>query len=286
MPNNYESPWLPILEESSDGIAMVAPQPWRLVYANPVLRDWLGVARSEFRSCAIDEAFSVEESQRLSEALERVYSGGKSRATVFSEMSAAARSTRRVEIRLRRILVEGTCLMGMVVRECVPAERVEPATSVVGCDPLTGLADRSVLLSRMASLLGGDRADDLRFAVLFIDLDDFKQVNDAHGHLVGDRVLVEVARRLAGCVRTGDLIVRFGGDEFVALLENVSGISEIQPVIDRIDTALARPIALADGEVVLSVSVGVAEASDEHRSPEDLLQDADRAMYASKRLPR
>ena len=68
--------------------------------------------------------------------------------------------------------------------------------------------------------------------------------------------------------------------------ENVSGISEIQPVIDRIDTALARPIALADGEVVLSVSVGVAEASDEHRSPEDLLQDADRAMYATKRAYR
>jgi diguanylate cyclase (GGDEF)-like protein len=99
-------------------------------------------------------------------------------------------------------------------------------------------------------------------------------------------VLGEVARRLAGCVRTGDLIVRFGGDEFVALVEDVSGPAEIRPVIDRLDAALARPIPLPEGEVTLSVSVGVAQASAAHGTPEDVLQDADRAMYASKRVPR
>jgi diguanylate cyclase (GGDEF)-like protein len=99
-------------------------------------------------------------------------------------------------------------------------------------------------------------------------------------------VLAEVAQRLAGCVRARDLIVRFGGDEFVALVENVSGMSEIRAVVDRIDAVLTKPIAVAEGEMTLSASIGVAEASPQHETPEDLLQEADRAMYASKRLPR
>lgn len=258
----------------------MAPQPWRLVYVNPTLATWLGAAPIEHSSRPIDGVFRSAGQLKLSEQLDRVLDGSELRVSLLQELAPPAGATMPVEIRLRRIVLAGTPLVGMVVRGS------ESAASVIGRDPLTGLADRSILLARMAALLRGDRAADLQFAVLFVDLDNFKQVNDAHGHLIGDRVLGEVARRLAGCVRTGDLIVRFGGDEFVALVENVAGMSEIQPVIDRIDAALARPIALADGEVTLSVSVGVAEASAEHRTPEDLLRDADRAMYASKRLPR
>jgi diguanylate cyclase (GGDEF)-like protein len=152
-------------------------------------------------------------------------------------------------------------------------------------DPLTGLFDRSILLARIDDLLQGDRAADRQFAVLFIDLDNFKQVNDAHGHLVGDRVLREVAQRLAGCVRESDQIVRFGGDEFVALIEHVSARDEIQPVVDRIHAALSTPIELPEGEATLSVSVGIAQATADHQTPEDVLGDADRAMYALKRTP-
>ncbi len=280
MPNIHDSPWLPILEESSDGIALAAPHPWQLMYVNSVLATWLGGTAKEHSDRPIDEIFRDAGSLKLTEQLDRVFDGSEPRVSLRQELAPPAGATMRVEIRLRRIVLDKSPLVGMIIRGC------ESAADVIGRDPLTGLADRSVLLARMAALLRGDRAADLQFAVLFIDLDNFKQVNDAQGHLIGDRVLGEVARRLAGCVRTGDLIVRFGGDEFVALVENVSGLSEIQPVINRIDAALAKPITLADGEVTLSVSVGVAQASAEHRTPEDLLRDADRAMYASKRLPR
>ena len=163
------------------------------------------------------------------------------------------------------------------------ANRSKASAAAGRCDPLTGLADRAVLLERISTLLGGERAADRRFAVLFIDLDNFKQLNDAHGHLVGDRALEEVARRLADCVRAGDTIARFGGDEFVALIERISGWQDIEPVVDRIHAALAEPIALPDGEVTLSASIGVAEANRSHVSAADLLHEADRAMYASKR---
>ena len=279
----YESPLLPLLEDSSDGIGAAAPRPWRLVYVNRVLAEWLGIPGGDRDGWDFDDVFQAGEPHKLRQLMDRVDDGSEPRACLEQELTPRGRPAMPVRIQLSRILVDGTPLVGIVVRRVQSASRNELAAFSGGRDPLTGLADRSVLLARMAAFLRGDRAADLRFAVLFIDLDNFKQVNDEHGHLIGDRVLVEVARRLAGCVRSGDLMVRYGGDEFVALVENVSGMSEIQPVIDRIHAVLARPITLDDGDVNLSVSVGMAEASTEHQTPEDLLRDADRAMYASKR---
>jgi diguanylate cyclase (GGDEF)-like protein len=100
---------------------------------------------------------------------------------------------------------------------------------------------------------------------------------------MGDRVLREVARRLVGCLREGDHVVRYGGDEFVVLVERITARQEIDPVIHRIHAALERPVALPNGEFAPALSIGVAVASPDHCSPEDMLRDADRAMYAAKR---
>jgi diguanylate cyclase (GGDEF)-like protein len=136
----------------------------------------------------------------------------------------------------------------------------------------------------LSELLSGDRSADRQFAVVFVDLDNFKEVNDSHGHLLGDRVLCEAAWRLCNCVREGDHVVRFGGDEFILLLEHVSAPTDIDLITSRIRMVLAEPIALPDDKVTLSVSIGVAKATPDHRTPDDLLNEADRAMYASKRL--
>ncbi len=143
-------------------------------------------------------------------------------------------------------------------------------------DPLTGLVNRSRVLSRISAMLGRSEL----CAVLFIDLDRFKQVNDNSGHAVGDQVLQEVSRRLAELVRSGDLIGRLGGDEFVAVLS--VGPEEAQGVATRIGEAISRPFEVGGREYQLGVSIGIAIGISGLLA-EDLLRRADLAMYAAKR---
>jgi diguanylate cyclase (GGDEF)-like protein len=148
-------------------------------------------------------------------------------------------------------------------------------------DPLTGLPDRTYLMERLTSLISRAGFTKSTLALLFIDVDDFKQVNDRFGHLIGDQVLREVAQRLSSCVRAGDHVARFGGDEFVVMVGGIRG--NIRPVSDRIRAAFARPFAMPDGELKLSVSIGIAETSPTLATADELLRAADQAMYAAKR---
>lgn len=277
-------PFLALFQLSFDGIALAAPNPWRIVFINATLAQWSGRPIGRADDWPVDDVFGVaDDSATLVRKLEQAWQGTGVAAGVPAGLvqSGAGLAHVPVEIRLARVELLQQPFIGLVVRKSdAHKAKVSPGRR----DPLTGLADRSELLARLASLLDGDRSADQQFAALFIDLDDFKEVNDRYGHLVGDRVLSEVARRLEHCTRSGDQVFRYGGDEFVVLVEQVAGENEIDPVVCRIHDELAEPIAIPTGSVTLSVSVGVAEASAAHRTPEDLLFDADRAMYAAKRL--
>jgi diguanylate cyclase (GGDEF)-like protein/PAS domain S-box-containing protein len=144
-------------------------------------------------------------------------------------------------------------------------------------DALTGLPNVAELHARMAAYL----ASQARLAVLFCDLDGFKAVNDEHGHLVGDGVLAEVARRLAGAVREIDTVARVGGDEFVVLAVDVSP-AQAADLADRLAGALAEPVLVDGRQVVVGGSFGVSWA-EPGSTPEDLLRQADSRMYAQKR---
>ena len=150
-------------------------------------------------------------------------------------------------------------------------------------DSLTGLPNRDLLADRLGHALGRTQRRWDRVAVLFLDLDNFKVVNDSLGHDAGDELLVEVASRIRSVLRPEDTVSRLGGDEFVVLLENVTGETEATEVAERVIRALKPPILLGDEEVFVTASIGVAlGTSVGGTTPEALLADADAAMYRAK----
>ncbi len=150
-------------------------------------------------------------------------------------------------------------------------------------DPLTGLANRSQFLERLGLALGGRGASHSRVAVLYLDLDGFKAVNDSLGHEAGDQLLVEVAERLASCLRTGDLAARLGGDEFAVLLENVRSARQAVTVAERISREMLLPSEVAGCQTPVTASIGVAFGSSGLSEPAALVKEADEAMYEAKK---
>lgn len=149
-------------------------------------------------------------------------------------------------------------------------------------DPLTQLPNRSLLADRLTMALAQARRLNGRLAVGLIDLDGFKPVNDTWGHEAGDRILIEVARRLRKAVREGDTVSRLGGDEFVVVLSGRASPADYESALTRMLALIAEPYAVAGTTVALSASIGVTFFPEDEADPDTLLRHADRAMYAAK----
>jgi len=152
-------------------------------------------------------------------------------------------------------------------------------------DQLTGLPNRTLFMERLEHALQlAKRRDNYLFAVLFLDLDRFKLVNDSLGHMAGDQLLIELSLKLKSHMRIEDTVARLGGDEFTILLENLNNISEVTYIANRIQQDLALPFNLNGHEVFTTVSIGIALSTNSYDQPESLLRDADIAMYRAKTL--
>ncbi|HEX8148527.1 MAG TPA: bifunctional diguanylate cyclase/phosphodiesterase [Pyrinomonadaceae bacterium] len=152
-------------------------------------------------------------------------------------------------------------------------------------DALTGLPNRALLMNHLKlAVEHSKRRPDYRFAALFLDLDRFKVINDSLGHVAGDQLLAEVARRLESCLRQGDTVARVGGDEFTILLDDLAGDHEAVTVAERIQQEISSAIVLAGREVFTTMSIGLAIGTGAYSDPEDILRDADTAMYRAKSL--
>ena len=150
-------------------------------------------------------------------------------------------------------------------------------------DTLTGLPNRALIVDRVENVIKRcGRREGYLFAVLFLDLDRFKNINDSLGHLAGDQLLIETSNRLRQCMRTTDLLARLGGDEFVVLVDDMEDETDALRVAERIHEALDRPFHIGGEELFTTASIGVTLSSSGYSQAEDMLRDADTAMYRAK----
>ena len=150
-------------------------------------------------------------------------------------------------------------------------------------DALTGLPNRVLFLDHLTqSVERAKRRKHVPFAVLFLDFDRFKLINDSMGHMVGDRLLIEIARRLQASVRPGDTVARLGGDEFTILLDDLNRPDEAEVAAKRLLRKLARPFTFLEHDVYITASIGIALSTGRYEQPEEVLRDADTAMYRAK----
>jgi diguanylate cyclase (GGDEF)-like protein len=153
-------------------------------------------------------------------------------------------------------------------------------------DELTRLAKRTLLNQRIANALARSRRMGNTFALIYVDLDHFKRINDTHGHDVGDAVLVAVSNRLKSAVREYDTVARIGGDEFAILLDTLDDNIEAETVARRVLASLAPPVRVAEQDLIVTASMGISVFPDGGDAADDLLRSADRAMYRAKRAGR
>ncbi len=154
-------------------------------------------------------------------------------------------------------------------------------------DKLTGLPNRALFLDRLErTLTRARRNPEYTFAVLFLDIDRFKKINDSLGHLPGDQLLIEAATRFESCLRPGDTVARLGGDEFALLVDDIHNSDDVSIVAGRIQKELERPFVLSGKEVFVTVSIGIAPCQGGDETADDLLRNADSAMYRAKSLGR
>jgi diguanylate cyclase (GGDEF)-like protein/PAS domain S-box-containing protein len=191
-------------------------------------------------------------------------------------------STTKLPLRDRQGSIVGTFGISRDITDRKKAE--EQLQHQAFYDPLTDLPNRALFLDRLQHLFHRARRSlgNPRFAVLYLDLDRFKTINDSLGHESGDEVLIATARRLERCLRPGDTLARLGGDEFTVLLDDVRSEADATGVAERIHQEVAAPLEVRGAEVFTSVSVGIALSGAGYECPEDMLRDADTAMYRAK----
>jgi diguanylate cyclase (GGDEF)-like protein len=212
-------------------------------------------------------------SYHIANALERIRAKDSLRR-------AYAQLENRVDERTRALALANRDLRSQITER----ERIEARLKYETLhDSLTGLPNRTLLMQRLERALGCYHADpDQSFAVLFMDLDRFKVINDSVGHLVGDDLLIQVGNRIRDCLKSDDVVARLGGDEFAVLLEGVHDATRACQIAERIINDLNAPFRLAAKELFTSTSVGIALAAPHYQNPDELLRDADSAMYRAK----
>jgi diguanylate cyclase (GGDEF)-like protein len=187
---------------------------------------------------------------------------------------------------IEQLALEGSLVVENAVLRAGEQERLAEMTHQAFHDSLTELPNRALFTDRLAHALERTNRRPAAVAVLFLDLDDFKPINDNFGHEAGDRLLTAVAQRITACVRPEDTVARLGGDEFTVLLEDIADVRYAIAVAERIEASLRDPFLVNGHEATVTASVGIAVSTGRAATPEDLIRHSDEAMYLAKRKGR
>jgi diguanylate cyclase (GGDEF)-like protein/PAS domain S-box-containing protein len=274
-----------MVQYSSDLISLIGTDQ-RVIYQSPAVAAVLGRASEDFMGQPFNEWTHPDDASTVQTQFTKVLAGGLGTTTTFEYRVARADGQwRTVDTVMTNFVDEpdiGAILLnGRDVTERHVLER--ELNHQAFHDTLTGLANRALFLDRLSHAMDrGDRGAE-PVAVLFLDLDDFKTVNDSFGHPSGDHLLVGVAERIRSATRPGDTVARFGGDEFAVLVESGAMPEAAKAVAERITEALAPSFRVHANDVVMRASIGIALGQRPQETPDDLLRDADLAMYLAKR---
>ena len=277
---NSETYFRTLVQNTSD-VILIVDEADRIRYASPSARQVFG---GDPVGAVLPEVIQPDDHQRLAEMLREVRGGDGPQQGLDLRAVCAGRAEVLLEVDCRDLRADPT-VAGLVItmRDVTERRRLErELTHQAFHDSLTGLANRVLFADRLQHALARGARDGSVVGVLFIDLDDFKIVNDTLGHAVGDELLIAVAHRISGALRADDTAARLGGDEFAALIENVWDPNAVEDTAQRILTALGAPVPVDGGRPLFAVaSIGIT-TTPEADTAEELLRQADLALYVAK----
>ena len=275
-----------LVRHASDLITVV-DRDCRIEYQSPSVERLLGYDADEITGRSFDRLVHSSDRDRLRHMLAEAASAARDEPDVIQcTLVHRDGSSHQFELNCTNLLDDEH--VGGIVLNCRDiSERKafeEQLTHQAFHDPVTGLANRALFAERVRHAIARSRREHRGVALVFLDLDDFKTINDSLGHAAGDEVLARVAQRLASSIRASDTAARFGGDEFALLLEDIEGVQEAADTAERVLDALAMPLPVAHKELSLRCSIGISVASEDGTAgAEELIRDADAAMYRAKR---
>ena len=281
-----EARFASLVQHSSDLITVVGSD-MTISYQSPSSERVLGYSPRELTGTRFDQLVVREDADRLL----RVLADGSTYARRGGEVIECSMRHRDGGLRqfeiLHTNLLDDEHVRGIVLNARDISERKafeQQLSHQAFHDPVTNLPNRALFVERVRHAIGRARREQGRLGVMFLDIDDFKTINDSLGHGAGDEALIEVAKRLSTSVRTSDTAARFGGDEFVVLLEDLDGTDAAVEVAERILEDLRQPLMVAGKELALRGSIGISILEPSSAAGADeLIRDADAAMYIAKR---
>lgn len=268
-----------LFESSTDGIILMSSA-GRLLEANRAAQDMFGLSSSEIIQRTLADLVPEDSIPMIEKTLENLEHGGDLRL----EMPYQRQSEQRfAEISASSFELGGSRIIQAILRDTTNRREIEDRLVRQALhDQLTGLPNRTLFRDRLRMAIEQAKRRGERFAVLFVDLDRFKSINDTYGHSAGDRVLVNVARRFKGLLRPGDGVARIYGDEFALLLHKVKDHTDVMAIARRLEQALLRPMRIDDTDLVVTGSIGALHSDAGVSTVDQTLRDADAAMRRAK----